>query len=141
MYEFIKTDAQALRDELRALRREFHRYAEPGWMEMRTASRIARELKDMGYEEILLGRAVCLDAARMGVPDRAALDEHYRWAEENGADGFFLPYTAGGFTEKRIFVVGNVRHSVTFDKGQMNVVGIKCDGGCTFEKSDVLSSG
>ena len=98
MYEFIKTDAQALRDELRALRREFHRYAEPAWMEMRTTSRIARELKNMGYEEILLGDAVCLDAARMGVPDRTRLDEHYRWAEENGADEVFLPHTRGGFT-------------------------------------------
>ena len=98
MYDFIKIDAQELRDELRALRREFHRYAEPGWMEMRTTSRIARELKNMGYEEILLGGEVCLDAARMGVPDRAALDEHYRWAEKNGADEFFLPHTADGFT-------------------------------------------
>lgn len=98
MYEFIKTDAQELRDELCALRREFHRFAEPGWMEMRTTSRIARELKNMGYDDLLLGGAVCLDEARMGVPDRAALDEHYRWAEENGADEFFLPHTAGGFT-------------------------------------------
>ena len=65
---------------------------------MRTTSRIARELKKMGYEELLLGDEVCLDSARMGVPDRAALEAHYRWAEENGADEFFLPSTEGGFT-------------------------------------------
>lgn len=98
MYEFIKTDAQALRGELTALRREFHRFAEPGWMEMRTTSRIARELKNMGYEELLLGDEVCLDSARMGVPTAEELDSHYRWAEENGGDEFFLPRTAGGFT-------------------------------------------
>lgn len=98
MNEQIKLDAQSLLAELTVLRREFHRYAEPGWMEMRTTSRIARELKKMGYEELLLGDEVCLDSARMGVPDRAALDAHYRWAEENGADEFFLPRTAGGFT-------------------------------------------
>lgn len=98
MNKQIKSDAQSLSTELVALRREFHRYAEPGWMEMRTTSRIARELKNMGYEELVLGDEVCLDSARMGVPDRAALEAHYRWAEENGADEFFLPSTEGGFT-------------------------------------------
>lgn len=98
MYGSIKDDARALREELTALRREFHRYAEPGWLEMRTASRIARELRNMGYDELLLGREVCLDEARMGVPDDETLRTHYAWAEENGADSFFLPYTEGGFT-------------------------------------------
>lgn len=98
MYDFVKTDAWALKEELTALRREFHRFAEPGWMEMRTTSRIARELKNMGYEELLLGDEVCLAGARMGVPAAADLDAHYRWAEENGGDEFFLPQTAGGFT-------------------------------------------
>jgi len=98
MYDFIKTDAAALGDELTALRREFHRYAEPGWLEMRTASRIARELKNMGYEEILVGREVCEADARMGVPNEEVLRAHYLWAEENGGDSFYLPYTEGGFT-------------------------------------------
>ena len=98
MYDFIKSDAAALREELTALRREFHRYAEPGWLEMRTASRIARELKNMGCEEILVGREVCLPEARMGVPCGDILRVHYAWAEENGADSFYLPYTEGGFT-------------------------------------------
>ena len=49
MYDFIKTDAQKLKEELVALRREFHQFAEPGWLEMRTASRIARELKTQLY--------------------------------------------------------------------------------------------
>ena len=98
MFDFVKTDAQALRHELAALRREFHRYAEPGWLEMRTTSRIARELKNMGYEELLLGREVCRDEDRMGLPSRQEMEEHYRWAEENGADEFFLPRTQDGFT-------------------------------------------
>lgn len=98
MQEQIKAEAQSLSVELTALRREFHRYAEPAWMEMRTTSRIARELKQMGYEEVLLGDEVCLPSARMGVPDCAMLDTHYRWAEEHGADAEYLPYTAGGLT-------------------------------------------
>lgn len=98
MYDFIKTDAQNLKDELTALRREFHHFAEPGWLEMRTASRIARELKNMGYEELILGRDVCQEDSRMGVPSDETLRAHYAWAEENGADSFYLPYTEGGFT-------------------------------------------
>lgn len=98
MYDFVKTDAKALESELQSLRREFHRFAEPGWLEMRTTSRIARELKNMGYEDILLGREVCRAESRMGLPTQKTMEEHYRWAEENGADEFFLPYTAGGFT-------------------------------------------
>ena len=86
MYDFIKTDAQNLKDELTALRREFHHFAEPGWLEMRTASRIARELKNMGYEELILGRDVCQEDSRMGVPSDETLRDHYAWAEENGAD-------------------------------------------------------
>ena len=98
MYDLVKQDSRALQKELTALRREFHQYAEPGWLEMRTASRIARELKNMGYEELILGRDVCLNEARMGVPEERILREHYVWAEENGADSFYLPYTEGGFT-------------------------------------------
>ena len=40
--------AQALLPELTALRRDFHRCAEPGWLEMRTSSRIARKLTELG---------------------------------------------------------------------------------------------
>ena len=98
MYGTVKQDAQELCCELTALRREFHRYAEPGWLEMRTTSRIARELKNMGYEELVLGREVCTDEARMGLPSREEMEVHYRWAEENGADEFFLPQTQDGFT-------------------------------------------
>lgn len=98
MYDFVKTDAQALKEALVAFRRDFHRFAEPGWLEMRTASRIARELRNMGYEELLMGRDVCHGETRMGVPGEAVLRAHYAWAEENGADSFYLPYTEGGFT-------------------------------------------
>ena len=47
--------SQALLDEAIRLRREFHEYCEPGWLEMRTASRVAGILTDLGYE-VRLGR-------------------------------------------------------------------------------------
>ena len=89
--------AQALLPELTAIRRDFHRYAEPGWMEMRTSSRIARKLTELGYE-VQTGPAVCRADARMAVPSDEALAAHYAWAEANGADPEFLPAARGGFT-------------------------------------------
>lgn len=86
-----------MRQELAERRRDLHRYPETGWMEMRTSSLIAAELKKLGYE-VLTGEAVCRSDARMGLPAPEALDAHYRWAEANGADPEFLPDTKGGNT-------------------------------------------
>lgn len=97
MTETIRSRAQALLPELTAIRRDLHRYAEPGWLEMRTTSLLARRLTDLGYE-VLTGPAVCKADARMGLPSDQTLEEHYKWAQENGADPEFLPATRGGFT-------------------------------------------
>lgn len=97
MTETIRSRAQALLPELTAIRRDLHRFAEPGWMEMRTTSLLARKLTDLGYE-VLTGPAVCKAEARMGLPSSEALEAHYKWAQENGADAEFLPATRGGFT-------------------------------------------
>lgn len=97
MSDMIRSRAQAILPELTAIRRDLHRYAEPGWLEMRTTSLLARKLTDLGYE-VLTGPAVCKADARMGLPSDDALEAHYKWAQENGADPEFLPATRGGFT-------------------------------------------
>ena len=97
MSDMIRSRAQAILPELTAIRRDLHRYAEPGWLEMRTTSLLARKLTDLGYEA-LTGPAVCKADARMGLPSDDALEAHYKWAQENGADPEFLPATRGGFT-------------------------------------------
>ena len=98
MYDEIIKQSEELADQLKEWRRDFHRHPELGWMEMRTSSLIARRLKEMGYAQVLVGPDVCLDESRMGLPSQEDLEEHYRWAEENGADPEFLPATRGGFT-------------------------------------------
>ena len=97
MTDTIRSRAQALLPELTAIRRDLHRFAEPGWLEMRTTSLLARKLTDLGYE-VLTGPAVCKADARMGLPSPETLEEHYVWAQEHGADPDFLPATRGGFT-------------------------------------------
>lgn len=83
--------------ELIAQRRDFHKYAEAGWLEMRTSSIIARKLTDLGYE-VLTGEDVCLKEARMGVPEDSVLENAYNRALALGADPEFLPRTRGGMT-------------------------------------------
>ena len=56
VYEKIVTLAEEIAPELVCQRRDFHKYAEAGWMEMRTSSIIARRLTDLGYE-VLVGSA------------------------------------------------------------------------------------
>ena len=46
--------ADEIAPELVAQRRDFHKFAEKGWFEMRTSSIIARKLTEMGYEVLVL---------------------------------------------------------------------------------------
>ena len=97
VYQKIIDMADQLQPQLVLQRRDFHKYAESGWLEMRTSSIIARKLTQMGYE-VLVGEAVCDREARMGVPSEAVLEAQYARAVEQGADPEFAPYTKGGMT-------------------------------------------
>ena len=90
--ERLTPNAQLIAD-----RRDFHRYAESGWTEFRTSSLIARRLKDLGYE-VLVGRAVCDAAARMGVPSDPDLEAHRLRALAQGGDPEFVKAARDGFT-------------------------------------------
>jgi len=97
IYQTILEKADAVTPEMIALRRDFHKYAETGWLEMRTASIIARRLTELGYE-VLIGEQVCKKDERMGVASDAVLDAAYARAIEQGADPEFVKATKGGFT-------------------------------------------
>jgi len=97
MYQKIIDYTNQIEDKIISQRRDFHKYAESGWFEMRTSSIIAGILTDLGYE-VLVGRDVCDAEARMGLPSESELDEHYQWAKDNGSDLRFLAPTKGGFT-------------------------------------------
>lgn len=95
--EMIKKVAEESQAEMVVQRRDFHKYAETGWFEMRTSSIIARKLTDLGYE-VLTGEDVCDREARMGVPEEAELEKAYRRAIDQGADPEFVEHTRGGMT-------------------------------------------
>jgi aminobenzoyl-glutamate utilization protein A len=97
-------------------RRDFHKYAEPGWCEFRTATLVARRLTDLGYE-VQLGREVVKDEDRMGLPSPEILEECWQRASQEGGDPAFLEAVRGGFTG----VVGIFRH------GDGPTVGLRFD--------------
>ena len=123
IYEQICAAAQALEGELSCLRRDFHKYAETGWFEMRTSSLIARYLTDLGLE-VLVGEDVCLREERMGVAEEAELERQYARAVAQGGDPEFLPATRGGMTG----VIGILRNgegpviAMRFDIDALGVV-------------------
>lgn len=96
-YEKIIQLAEDMTPDLVRQRRDFHKYAEAGWTEMRTSSIIARQLTDLGYE-VLVGEQVCNREARMGVPSDEALEQAYQRAIAQGADPEFVEATRGGMT-------------------------------------------
>lgn len=97
VYDQIISSAEAMQEELVATRRDFHRHAEKGWLEVRTSSLIARRLTDLGYE-VLTGDQVCCREARMGVPAPEILEENYRRALAQGADPEFAEAARDGMT-------------------------------------------
>lgn len=97
VYDTIVEEAEQMSGELSACRRDLHKYAETGWFEVRTASKVARRLTDLGYE-VLMGREVCLEDARMGVPSKEELERAYERAVRQGADPEFAPLLKDGFT-------------------------------------------
>lgn len=97
VYQTIIEMAEKITPAMVAQRRDFHKHAEAGWLEMRTSSIIARKLTDLGYE-VLVGEQVCKREERMGVPSDEVLKMAYQRAVDQGADPEFVKATEGGMT-------------------------------------------
>lgn len=98
IYRTISAMAEEDREDLIRLRRDFHRYPETGWLEMRTSAKIAEYLTSLGME-VLTGKDVCKEEARIGVPPQEVLDLHFRKVQEQSASPEFLTEEMGqGYT-------------------------------------------
>lgn len=116
MIDAVGRITDCIEEEVIGYRRDFHRYAESGWTELRTASLVARRLTALGYD-VQLGRQVVREEARMGLPSPEALEQHRQRALGQGADAEFLEALKGGFTG----VVGILRN------GRGPTVGLRFD--------------
>ncbi|NIF36311.1 amidohydrolase [Enterobacter sp. Tr-810] len=90
-------DIQTLTPQLTAWRRDFHHFAESGWVEFRTAAKVAEILDRLGYE-LAMGRDVVDAESRMGLPDAQTLAKEFARAREQGAPEKWLAAFEGGFT-------------------------------------------
>lgn len=89
MYQKIIRYSRELDEISRKRRRDFHKYPETAWYEMRTSAIIAKTLTELGYE-VLTGRNVCLEEARIGVPSKEELEAHAAQVREQGVPESYL---------------------------------------------------
>ncbi|WP_017347336.1 M20 family metallo-hydrolase [Pantoea sp. A4] len=82
--------------QLQSWRRDLHQFAESGWLEFRTATLVAEELHQLGYQ-LQLGREVIDAEARMGLPDASVLAAQEARALEQGALPQWIGHFSGGF--------------------------------------------
>lgn len=97
MYKVIKTLANKYHLDTIEQRREFHRYGERGWLEMKTSCKIATTLEELGYE-VLVGKQIMNLEARMGLPKQTTFDLNYLRAKSEGANSYYLEQVRDGMT-------------------------------------------
>ena len=97
--EFIKTLSKELQPKLVELRRDFHKYAELGWCEFRTASIVAKTLDGLGFKLLLGEDAMHIDEnLAKCLPSEDILAAEMSRAESQGADKHYLNKMKGGKT-------------------------------------------
>lgn len=97
MVELLNHSVEDLYPSMQEWRRDFHKYAESGWVEFRTASIVASKLASWGFE-VKAGREVVAEEARMGVPPKKFLREQEERALGQGAAAEWMEHLSGGFT-------------------------------------------
>ena len=95
--ESLNQFINSLAPKLSHWRRDFHHYAESGWVEFRTATLVAEELHQLGYS-LALGREVVNESSRMGLPDEFTLQREFERARQQGALEQWIAAFEGGFT-------------------------------------------
>ena len=78
-------------------RRDFHRYPETGFLEMRTASIVASVLDELGFQ-LKMGKEVMSAERCMGKPGKEETEVHYQWALQNGAKKDYIERFSEGYT-------------------------------------------
>lgn len=88
---------ESIKERLIIARRDFHRYAESGWTEFRTAAIVADRLENLGYK-VLAGDDVIAAESMMGVPADHILAGHQERALSQGANPKWVVKMTGGKT-------------------------------------------
>lgn len=95
--QMIDSMVDEIYNDIIKFRREFHKYPELGWLEVRTASRIARILSELGFS-VSVGKNFLKPENRMGLPSQKQMDEAYDRAIISGGDLNFAEQVKDGYT-------------------------------------------
>jgi aminobenzoyl-glutamate utilization protein A len=93
----VKYTMNSLEEKLIEWRRDFHRYPETGFLEMRTASIVASILDKLGFD-LRVGKEVMSTHNCMGKPSEEETEVHLQWALENGANKEYIEPFSEGYT-------------------------------------------
>ncbi|MFA7231429.1 MAG: amidohydrolase [Victivallaceae bacterium] len=96
MIDIIKNIATEIEQDIINVRRDFHKYPELAYREFRTASLIARKLKDLDCE-IKIGREIMDADTRYALPSEDVLQKEFKRAAAQGGDKELLEQVKGGF--------------------------------------------
>ncbi len=114
-------------ESLRSLRRDLHRRPEPAWCEFYTTARIVEEVRDIGVDELHVGRDALATGSRAAVPAEETVTTWYDRASAAGAPDDILRELEGGYT-------GAV---AVLDRGEGPTVALRVDiDGLPREESD-----
>lgn len=97
MNENIIDMARSLETKTIERRRDFHKYAETGWNEFRTASVVAEILTQLGFT-VMVGDEVIEETRMMGVPAEEELERSVQRALSQGAHAPWVQKFRGGKT-------------------------------------------
>ena len=109
--------SQSIRERLVEIRRDLHRYPEPGWCEFYTTHRLVEELRTIGVDELAVGPDAYDPDRRMAIPPDERLEEWTDRARERGVDPDLLERMAGG----------NTGAVAVLDRGEGPTVGLRVD--------------
>ncbi|MDL2272499.1 amidohydrolase [Desulfovibrio sp. OttesenSCG-928-I05] len=97
MSDAVSQKVKELFPNMVACRRDLHKHAESGWTEFRTASIVAKRLKELGYK-LTMGKDAFDTNFMQGQPSAAVLKECQERAVSQGADPELVKLMDGGLT-------------------------------------------
>lgn len=97
MYQKIKQLSSQYFPQTIQTRRHIHKYAEVGWLEIKTAALICQTLEKLGYE-VLYGQSIMKKDARMGLPSSTTFKINEKRAIQEGVDIKYINIFKDGMT-------------------------------------------
>lgn len=97
MYQTIQELSKKYFEQTKQTRRDLHKYAEKGWLEIRTACIIVEELEALGFH-VLVGEQIMKKEARMGLPSYQIMHLNYRRAQKEIKNSKYIEKVKDGMT-------------------------------------------